>query len=393
MNIKEFREKAIKRYKNRESPKEIYQSLGKSKTWFFKWLKRYKLEGKDWAKSHSCKPHKSPKRIDEIMEQMVIETRRYLEKKLYSQIGALAISYDLNKQGIISPPISTINKILRRNDLIHQRNKYVPKGVNYPSLVISRSNYLHQLDIVGPRYIKEDGRFYSINIIDAYDRRSSINPDRRQNRMAIITALICSWRTLGLSCYLQMDNQLALRGSNHYPHSFGVVIRLCLHLGIQPLFIPLREPWRNGIIEHFQNVFDKVFFRSQYFKDFNGLYKKAKEFEPFHNQNHHYSTLKGLTPNQKCSGDCKLLPASFRLPNKLTICPGYVHLIRFIRSDRILDIFGEKYIMPQDVEYEYVRATIDTVKEKLFIYHDSKLVVEYPYPLPKSSIDLSRFNL
>jgi len=64
-----------------------------------------------------------------------------------------------------------------------------------------------------------------------------------------------------------------------------------------------------------------------------------------------------------------------------------------LRSDLVLDIFGEKYIMPQDVEYEYVWATIDTAKEKLFIYHDSKLVVEYPYPLPKSSIDLSRFNL
>jgi len=78
---------------------------------------------------------------------------------------------------------------------------------------------------------------------------------------------------------------------------------------------------------------------------------------------------------------------------KLTISPGYVHLIRFIRSDLVLDIFGEKYIMPQDVEYEYVWATIDTAKEKLFVYHDSKLVVEYPYLLPKSSIDLSRFDL
>jgi len=373
--------------------KEIYQSLGKSKTWFFKWLKRYKLDGEDWTKSHSCKPHKSPKRIDETMEQMVIETRKHLEKKLYSQIGALAISYDLNKQEIISPSISTINKILKRNDLIHQKTKYIPKGVNYPSLAISRSNYLHQLDVVGPRYLKEDGRFYSINIIDAYDRRNSINPDRRQNRMAIIKALICSWHTLGLPCYLQMDNQLPMRGSNHYPHSFGAVIRICLHLGIQPLFIPLREPWRNGIIEHFQNVFDKMFFRAQYFKDFSHLYKKAKEFELFHNQNHHYSTLRSLTPNQKCSGDIKLLPASFRLPEKLAISPGYIHLIRFIRSDRVLDIFGEKYIMPDDVEYEYVWATIDTAKEKLFVYPDSKLVVEYPYPLPKSSIDLSRFNL
>jgi transposase len=42
INIKELREKAIKRYENGESPKEIYQSFGKGKSWFFKWLKRYK---------------------------------------------------------------------------------------------------------------------------------------------------------------------------------------------------------------------------------------------------------------------------------------------------------------------------------------------------------------
>jgi hypothetical protein len=43
MNIKELREKAIKRYENGESPKEIYQSLGKGKTCFFKWLSRINL--------------------------------------------------------------------------------------------------------------------------------------------------------------------------------------------------------------------------------------------------------------------------------------------------------------------------------------------------------------
>ena len=129
MNEKELREQAIKRYENSEFAKDIYRSLGKSKAWFFKWLKRSKLEGENWSQSQSHKPHQSPKRIDEMMEQMVIETRKHLEKKLYSQIGALAISYNLNKQGIISPPISTINKILRRNNLIHQKTKYIPKGV------------------------------------------------------------------------------------------------------------------------------------------------------------------------------------------------------------------------------------------------------------------------
>ena len=393
MNIKEFREKAIKRYKNGESPKEIYQSLGKGKTWFFKWLKRYQLDGKDWAKSHSRKPHQSPKRIDKTMEQAVIKTRKYLEKEPYAQIGAFNICWHLKQEGGNPPSLATLNRIIKRNNLVHKRLKYSPKGVNYPSLAVTHSNYLHQMDVVGPRYLKEDGRFYSVNIIDVFDRRNSTNPERRQNRIAVTKGLLCSWKTLGIPLYEQMDNQLPMRGSNQYPHSFGLVIRLCLHLGIQPLFIPLSEPWRNGIIEHFQNDFDKMFFRAQYFKDFAYLCREAKIFEKYLNQNHHYSTLGGLTPNQKCSGNIKLLPASFKLPHKLTICPGYVHLIRFIRSDRILDIFGEKYIMPDDVEYEYVRATIDTVQEKLLVYHDSKLIVEYPYPLPKSSIDLSRFNL
>jgi len=59
----------------------------------------------------------------------------------------------------------------------------------------------------------------------------------------------------------------------------------------------------------------------------------------------------------------RLLLASFRFPNKLVIVPGQVYLIRFIRSNRILDIFGEKYIMPQDVVYKYVWVTIDMGKE------------------------------
>lgn len=392
MDVIELRKRAIKRYINGESPKEIYQSLGKGKTWFFKWLKRYRLDGKDWSKSQSRKPQKHPKRIDEVMERLVLETRQFLEKKLYAQIGALAIIYHLQKEGIVPPPVSTVNKILKRNNRIHKRHRYVPKGANYPQLNITKSNHLHQLDVIGPRYLKEDGRFYSVNIIDAYDRKNSLNPDRRQNRQAICKALIACWHTLGIPCYLQMDNQLSLRGSNQFPHAFGAVIRLCLYMGVQPLFIPIREPWRNGIIEHFQNVFDKLFFRSQHFKDFDSLCRKAKEFEQFHNRYHHYSTLKGLTPNEKYSGNGKRLPGSFQFPDRLVISPGYIHLIRFIRSDGMLDVFGEKFTLPDELEYEYVWVTIDTSREKLLVYHDSQCVMKYSYPLPKSSILLSKFN-
>ena len=152
--MKKLREKAIKRYSNGESPKEIYQSLGKGKTWFFKWLKRYKLDGPDWAKEYSRRPHHGPKRINQEKEQMVIATRKKLENRLYAQIGALAINYDLKNRGISPLLISTINKILSRSHLIHQKNRYVPKGIDYPSPEVTRSNDLHQLDVIVPRYLK-----------------------------------------------------------------------------------------------------------------------------------------------------------------------------------------------------------------------------------------------
>jgi hypothetical protein len=41
MNEKEIRQKAMLRYEQGEKTKDIYSSYGKSKRWFFKWLKRY----------------------------------------------------------------------------------------------------------------------------------------------------------------------------------------------------------------------------------------------------------------------------------------------------------------------------------------------------------------
>ena len=59
------------------------QSLVKGKTWFFKWPKRYKLDGSGWPKEHSKKSVKSPRIIGKVMEEMFIATRKKLQEKLY----------------------------------------------------------------------------------------------------------------------------------------------------------------------------------------------------------------------------------------------------------------------------------------------------------------------
>lgn len=122
----------------------------------------------------------SLKRINQEIEQMVIAARRRLENKLYTQIRALNIFWQLRQEGIKPPSIATINRILKRNNLIQRREKYAPKGTSHPSLCVTQSNDLHQMDVIGPRYLKGDGRFYSINIIDAFDRRGTIYPSSQE---------------------------------------------------------------------------------------------------------------------------------------------------------------------------------------------------------------------
>lgn len=309
MGEEQLRELAIQRYNNGETPKLIYTSLNRTKQWFFKWLKRFKSGELDWANELSRKPHHSPKKIDQIMEQAVIEKRQKLEQTLYAQIGALNISWHLGQENTDLPSTATINRVIKRNNLTRKKPRYTPKGVNYPGLKPLHSNFLHQFDPVGPRYLKSDGRFYSANIIDAYDRRCNINPMRAKTRKDITDALIRSWQTLGIPVYLQMDNMLQTQGSHRHPHSFGLVIRLCLYLGIQPVFIPIKEPWRNGIVERFNDDFDKMFFRAQFFKNFLYVCQQAKGFESFHNENHRYTApCAAERQNNRCreiSGYCR----------------------------------------------------------------------------------------
>ncbi len=60
---------------------------------------------------------------------------------------------------------------------------------------------------------------------------------------------------------------------------------------------------------------------------------------------------------------------------------GMGHLIRFIRSVGLLNVFGEKFKMPKEAIYEYVHATIDVAEQTLSIYLEGKQIEEYKYQL------------
>ena len=273
MNDEQTRKKAIEFYQSGEQVNKICQRLGKSRKWFYKWKKRF-VENSlgEWYKEQSKAPRHHPNKRTEVVENQILANRRKLEKEKYAQTGAISIQYEFFRQGKQVPAVWTINRVLKAHGLVRKKpSGYKSKNLPYPG-----NNYIsvHQMDFVGPRYIKNYGRVYSLNIIDIETHYTHINPVAGKNVKYIIQSVIRFWQEYGFPDYLQMDNELSFRGSNIHPKSLGKLIRFALSQCVGVIFIPVSEPWRNGIIEKFNDKFDKYFYRQNVFIDLEDMKKK-----------------------------------------------------------------------------------------------------------------------
>ncbi len=378
----ELRRKAIELYGQGWRISEICSALGCSRSWFYKWLDQYESKDESWFQSESRVPKTIHRRIDPQMEQLIVDTRKELLASQFSQYGPQAIYYALEQRGYSPPPVWSIARVLNRHQLTRKTGKmpYIAKGKKYPYDYI----LCHQMDFVGPRYLSCKARYYFLNLIDCDTHWSQIGVLENQTSTSVCQELIRFWKIVGIPDFLQIDNDLAFWGSLRRPRAIGKVIRLCLSLGVTPVFIPHGEPWRNGVIEHFNNTMQDYLLKTEY-ENPEELRKAAAHYDDVHNHTHHYSTQAGMTPYQayKRSGyPLQALSESFEMPsNRLPLESGEIHVIRFVRSDLKFNIFGLSFPIPENAKYEYVKGVILVEEDRLLMFKDRELLTEFPFRL------------
>lgn len=384
--IKQHRILAVQRFKNGESPESICTSLGKSKVWLYKWVNRHSEEDTAWCEDRSRRPLSVPMHTPAEIEEIV----KMVRLNLYNQdlfCGAQAIRWEMEDLGAKPlPSIRTINRILSRNELTHRRTgKYKAKGTAYPFLPSLLPNQTHQADLVGPCYLKGPVRFYSLNIVDTATVRCGLHPSLSKAGQTILDGFWGVWKRMGIPERIQVDNAMSFFGSPTHPRGMGPLIRLCLHNGVEPWFIPMAEPWRNGMIESFNDRYQQMFLGKIIMASEEDLKTGSLVFEQRHNSRYRYSKLGGDTPlkalaasNAKLRFPAEDEPSMHRIRKPES---GRYHVVRLIRSDLKLNIFGECFPVPPEAMLEYVVATIDVKEQKLKIFLDKKQVEEFDYKL------------
>ena len=88
--IMQIRMLAVRRFKAGESPESICISLGKSRFWLYKWVKRFDGGDPSWFENRSRRPLVTPNRTASEIEEIV----KMVRLNLYNQdlfCGAQAI--------------------------------------------------------------------------------------------------------------------------------------------------------------------------------------------------------------------------------------------------------------------------------------------------------------
>lgn len=221
------------------------------------WVERAKgqrLDRADWSdRSHA--PHQ-PRRTDSSLEDLVLKARSDLAHGDLGAIGADAIRQALLEQGLAPiPSVRTINRILARRGALDGRKRTrrppPPRGWYLPDVAASQAE-LDSFDIVEGLVIKDGPQIEVLNGVSLHGGLvvswPTVSPVTAEMTVA---SLLEHWRAVGLPGYAQFDNDMTFHGTPRYPDALGRVVRLCLSLGVVPVFVPPRETGFQAMIESY----------------------------------------------------------------------------------------------------------------------------------------------
>jgi transposase InsO family protein len=371
--------------------KYICSALGRSTFWFHKWWRRYLESGVEGLYDLTRANHHIAQRISAELERSILSIRRRLQAHAtpatrYSLVGADAILAELKGLGVQPlPSVRTVERVLQRNGLTAPRIRLAPllPRQQYPGPQARASNDLHEVDLVGPIYLKGRQKRYYIWVgKDVFDGAVCLRLAYSRRMDEVLGFLGECWKDLGLPEQVQLDNARELAGWGPSARTLSRVIRLCLRFGVGPVFIPKGEPQFNGGVENFNGWFQPRLFDRRFTRP-GDLRRELARLQEAVNTQHVHPRLGGQTPAQHRRGlRLRRLPASFVVPTgRQKLSAGRVTFIRRVSVAGTVTVLSQSYRVGKRHRGLYLRLVVDTGRGMLTAYLNGRVLKRWPYKL------------
>jgi len=376
------RNRAIDLYIQGEKPVEICRQLGLSRTWFYQVLARYQAGGREALNTRSRAPHRVHNRTAPEVEAAVVRIRKLITSGKdpalrYANLGADTIALEVERAGLPTPNRATINRILVRHQLAQPR----PKGqkqpklpADYPWPQVSQPNQLHLFDFV-TRVIAGGSRFYGCHLLDQARHWPYLDVIASKTTLAVSQFLVAAWQSIGFPLALYLDNDVVWRGSGSGQRTLSTIVRLCLFLGVQVIFIPPYTPEANPMIENFNGLWDRNFWQRTTFQNQPHVLAELPLFVHYVRHRRPLRAFNNQTADQIYPDFQPIVYPAELLPNLQERCPitaGWLHFIRFVTPTGTFTILNEEWQLdPDRWAGKTIRAMIDTQQQQLRVFHQS----------------------
>ena len=167
------------------------------------------------------------------------------------------------------PSLRTIHRILERRGALDGRSRLrrppPPPGWHLPE-VASKRRELDSFDVVEGLVIKGGPQIEVLNGVSLHGGLPASFPmEASVTSKAVVESLVEHWRAFGLPGYAQFDNDTTFQGPHAHPDVIGRVSRLCLGLGVVPVFVVPHEFGFQSMIESYNGMWqEKVWARFEH---------------------------------------------------------------------------------------------------------------------------------
>jgi hypothetical protein len=355
-----------------------------------RWVERTdgrRLERVDW--SQELRGGRREKQATPTeMEDMVLRLRRELrESSDLGEFGAAAIHRELLERKVASvPAVRTIGRILRRRGALDGRERIrrapPPKGWYLPA-VANQYAELDSFDFVEGLFIRGQTEIEVLNAISLHGSLCGSWVRSSWTAKASVEAIVEHWREQGLPDYAQFDNDTRFQGPHQWPDTFGRVIRLCLQLGVTPVFAPPRETGFQAAIESYNGRWQaKVWARFEH-RTLADLADRSSRYVQAARQR--------SAPRQEVAPVRRAFPKRWRFDLTQPL-RGTVIYIRRTNQRGQIELLGHAYHIDPLWPHRLVRAEVDLSKHQIRCYRLRRrepgtqlLVFEAAYAPPRKA--------